>query len=322
MTSPLFQTDVDAAFGSVAEPAQKAPGIELFDVKKLDTIPKSQLQSLHMLHENFARNLASTLSAYLRSYVMLNMVSLEQLSYGDFLEGVSSPACIAYLGLHPFDGTAILDLNTNLVFRFLELLLGSKEQSTVSYQRKITDIEKRLMQTLLRIMLHDLQESWRSVAEIDFTVQSLASEPQLSYLLTPSEAMIVIAIEVRLGPTSGLMNLAIPAIFIKRLRNNFDELQRFRKINPSEDDQLHVAGLLQDVQLKFDVRLPGGLLSVRTLMDLKVGDVLTLDCPSHALCAALVNGREKWLGQVLSQNGHLAFQASTEIVTANTALSG
>jgi flagellar motor switch protein FliM len=282
--------------------------IERFDMKKLDKIPKSQLQSLHMVHEHFARNLASSLSAYLRSYVALNLVSMEQLSYGEFLEGVSSPACIAYISLAPYDGTAVLDLNANVVFRLIELLLGSKEQSSLSIQRKITDIEKRLMQTLLRVILHGLQESWKSVAEIDFAVQSLVSDPQMLHVLPPSEAMIVIAIEVRVGTISGLMNLAIPSILIKRLKNNFDQVQKVRKSEPTETDQLQIARLLQAAKLRLDIRIPGGNVSAKTLLDLKSGDVLILDQPGNGFASGLLNGKQKWVGKVLTEGRKLAFE--------------
>lgn len=311
MKRPLTQKEIDEAFGRSVED-KVSPEVETFDVRKLDKIPKSQLQSLHLVHESFTRNLASSLSAYLRSYVMLNLVSLEQISYGDFLEGISSPACIAYIGLQPYDGSAVLDINTALAFRFIELLLGSKEQSTMPVQRKITDIEKKLLQTVLRILLHDLREAWKSVAEIDFTVQSLASEAQLLHVLAPSEAMIVIAIDVRLGSTSGLMNLAIPSIFVKRLRNNFDKLQKVRRVAATEDDQLHVAQLLQNVKLDFDVQLPGGEISTKTLLDLHVEDVLVFDHAATTKLTGLLNGTQKWLGNVIEAHGKLAFEIETD----------
>ncbi len=313
MKRPLTQEEIDEAFGRSFESRESSTQVETFDVRKLDKIPKSQLQSLHLVHESFTRNLSSSLSAYLRSYVMLNLVSLEQISCGDFLEGISSPACLAYIGLQPYDGSAVLDINTALAFKFIELLLGSKEQSLRPVQRTITDIEKKLLQTILRIVLHDLKDSWKSVAEIDFTVQSLASEPQLLYILAPSEAMIVIAIDVRLGSTSGLMNLAIPSIFVKRLRNNFDQLQKVRRTEATEKDQLHVGHLLQNVRVDFDVHLSGGDLHTKTLLDLQVGDVLVLDHPKNTPLKGLLNGKQKWLGNVLNLDGKLAFEIAKDI---------
>ena len=295
------------------EASRSSSDVERFDVRKLDKVPKSQIQSLHLVHENFARNLSSSLSAYLRSYVMLNLVSLQQTSYADFLEGLSSPACLAYLSLQPYDGSAVLDMNTALAFRFIELLLGSKEQSVMSVQRKVTDIEKKLLQTIMRVVLHDLHDSWKSVADIDFAVQSLASEPQLLHVLAPAEAMISISFDVRLGSTSGLINLVIPSIFIKRLRNNFEQLQRVRRTEATESDQLHVGRLLQNLKLGFEVRIPGGNVNAQTLLALNAGDVLALEHAGSAPLIGSLNGRQKWLGNVLEMDGKLAFEIARAI---------
>src|SRR5436305_191667 len=129
----LSQEEVDAV---VQEPEdagpRKASEVADFDFGHLDRIPKSKVRAVHLLHENFVRNLSSSLSAYLRSYVALNLASLEQVSYSEFLEGLASPTCIAYLGLQPYEGTAVLEMNTGLMFAFLELLLGSKGRAPSS----------------------------------------------------------------------------------------------------------------------------------------------------------------------------------------------
>src|SRR2546430_1731287 len=204
------QEELDAILQSTeAEAARDADAeITRFDLNQLDRIPKSQLRALHLVHENFVRNLASSLSAYLRSYVALNLVSLEQISYAEFLDGLSFPTCIAYLGLSPYEGTAVLELNLMLMFSFMELLMGSKGRSSVPAQRKITDIEKSIMQTLLRVVLQDLSEAWKSVTQVAFSFQSLASEPQLMHVLDPAEAVIVIAIDVRIGTCMSCGSLA------------------------------------------------------------------------------------------------------------------
>jgi flagellar motor switch protein FliM len=293
MSRELSQQEIDAVFqGSGGTARDAASEAAAFDFGRLDRIPKSQLRALHLVHENFVRNLASSLSAYLRSYVVVNLVSLEQISYSEFLEGLASPTCIAYIGLQPYDGTAVLELNLGLMFGLIELLLGSKGRSTLVVQRKITDIEKNLVQTLMRVVLRDLSDTWKSVADISFSVQSLASEPQLLQVLAPAEAVIVIAIEVRVGPISGLMNFAVPSIFIKRLRNKFDQLQQVRKTESTEEDQLHLAQLIQHANLTFDALIDGGRISTRTLFDLDVDDVLILDHPTDRVVSGRLNGRE------------------------------
>jgi len=313
MKKVLSQEEIDAVFkGTSADSGREPPPPDVapFDLSHLDRIPKSQLRALHLVHENFVRNLASSLSAYLRSYVALNLVSLEQISYSEFLDGLSFPTCIAYVGLSPYDGTAVLELNMTLMFTFLELLMGSKGRASLAVQRKITDIEKSIMQTLLRVVLQDLGEAWKSVADIKFAVQSLASEPQLMHVLAPTEAVIVIAVDVRVGTVSGLMNLAIPSIFIKRLRHKFEQLQQVRKAHASVRDQALLAELLQDVNLEFVASLDGGTIPTRTLLEIEEGDVLLLDHPIDQPLKGTLNGEDKWFGNIASRRDKLVFEVA------------
>jgi len=284
--------------------------IAVFDFSQLDRIPKSQLRTLHLIHENFVRNLASSLSAYLRSYVALNFVSLEQIPYSEFLESLAFPTCMAYVAMAPYDGTAVLELNMTLMFTFLEILMGSKGRSTVPTQRKITDIEKSIMQTLLRVVLQDLSFAWKSLAEIDFKIQSLASEPQLTQVLSAADPVIVVVVDVRVGSISGLMNFAISSSFIKRLRHKFDQLQQVRKAHASEKDQANVAALMQDVMLDFEARVDGGTVTAQALLGLQIEDVLIFDHPMDQSLNGLINGLEKWSGNVGAKRDRLVFEVA------------
>ena len=92
--------------------------------RRPDRIAKDQLRSIHLLHESFARALASSLSAFLRAYVVVNLVSVEQLSYMEFTQCLPSPSCLVSLGMKPYEGNAVLEMNPALIFPILEMLLG------------------------------------------------------------------------------------------------------------------------------------------------------------------------------------------------------
>ena len=96
----LSQQEIDAVFQTTqGRPADRgSKRAALFDFRRPDRIAKSQLRAIHQLHDNFVRNLVSSLSAYLRSYLIVNLVSVEQLSYSEFLECLPwTPTCIASL---------------------------------------------------------------------------------------------------------------------------------------------------------------------------------------------------------------------------------
>src|ERR1700759_480123 len=134
-TRQLSQQEIDAAFQNTsARQADRAGGkrAALFDFRRPDRIAKSQLHAIHQLHHPFVRNLVSSLSAFLRSYLIVNLVSVEQLSYAEFLEGLPSPTCLVSMGLRPYDGNAVLELNPSLTFPVLEMLLGGNGKASAT----------------------------------------------------------------------------------------------------------------------------------------------------------------------------------------------
>src|SRR5947209_7471526 len=239
----LSQNEIDSVFkkvrdtGSEEDAARRA---QVYDFRRPDRIAKDQLRAIHLLHENFGRNLASSLSAYLRAYAAVNLVSVEQLSFTEFTQRLPAPTTLISLGMKPFDGNALLEINPSLVFPILEMLLGGTGKVATKITREITEIEQSILEGLLRIILQDLRTSWHAVTTMDFSVESHETEPQLLQILAPNEAVVAIGVEVRIGDTAGMMNLGIPSIVIKMLRQKFDQQWSVRKTQATEAEQARV----------------------------------------------------------------------------------
>jgi flagellar motor switch protein FliM len=307
----LSQQEIDAVFENLddrkasATPASK--GIR-FDFRRLDRIAKSQLRAIHLLHDTFVRNLGSSLSAYLRSYLTVNLVSVEQLSYGEFLEGLPSPTCITSLSLKPYEGNAVLELNPSIIFPVLEILLGGSGKNPAVVQREMTEIEQNLLDGLFRIILHDLTEAWKGVTNIDFKIESMEKEPQLLQVLAPNEAVVAVGIEVRTGESTGMMNMAMPAIIIKMMRQKFEQQWSVRKAESSEAEQERMMRFLCDAVVEFDSRLEGAHFSVEDFLGLQPGDLLMFDHPLHRAVDGIINGRLKFKGQLVRVGNNKALR--------------
>src|SRR5215470_9536411 len=278
----LSQDEIDNVFRRVRDPRAEddtAKKAQPYDFRRPDRIAKDQLRSLHLLHENFARSLASSLSAYLRAYVAVNLVSVEQLSFLEFTQCLPSPTSLIALGMKPFDGNAVLELNPSLVFPILEMLLGGTGKLATKLTREVTEIEQSIMEGFLRIVLHDLRTSWHAVTALDFSIESHETEPQLLQILAPNEAVVAISMEVRIGDTAGMMNIGIPSIVVKMLRQKFDQQWSVRKTQATEEEHSRILRLMRPSMMHVDTRLQGPTLTVGTLLDLSEGDVLAFDFP-------------------------------------------
>jgi flagellar motor switch protein FliM len=311
----LSQEEIDSVFRNLKGPRPEEEAsrrAQPYDFRRPDRIAKDQLRAIHLLHDNFSRNLASSLSAYLRAYVMVNLVSVEQISFLEFSQCLPSPTCLVALGMRPFDGNAILELNPALVFPILEMLLGGSGRSSYRAEREVTEIEQSILDGVFRIILHDLRESWTPISQINYAIEKYETEPQLLQILAPNEAVVAIGMEVRIGDVSGMMNLAIPSIIIKMLRQKFDQQWSVRRSESTEVDQRQVWGLLQWGQVALDARLQHLSLKTADLLQIEPGDVLMFDCEAGKPMDLLVNGMTKWRGPVGGNGMKRVFQVEEE----------
>jgi flagellar motor switch protein FliM len=311
----LSQEDIDALFRAQASSTSthKAQA-RAYDFRSSDRIPKEQIRALRAVHDTFARSLGSSLSAYLRTYVTVNLISVEQLSFSDFVGTLSSPTCISTIQMNPFEGIGVLELNPSLAFPLIECLLGGGKVKPLVVTREMTKIEERILSGLLTLILQNLSLAWQSVATVNFTVASHESEPALLQVMGPSEVIVVIATEVQIGETAGMMNIGIPSSVVKLLRQKFDQQWSARKSN-SADESGRILGLINGSELALDVRLEGSSVLFDDLVELKAGDILQFDIPVDNPIFMRVNGVRKYFGG-------LAASERSSVFVVNRAVDG
>ncbi len=306
----LSQDEIDNVFrnlrdtGGDDDPSRRA---QPYDFRRPDRIAKDQLRAIHVLHENFARSLASSLSAYLRAYAVVNLVSVEQLSFVEFSQCLPSPSCIVSLGMKPYDGNALMEINPSLVFPVLEMLLGGSGKNTSRLNREVTEIEQSILEGFFRIILNDLRAAWQQVTMLQFSAESFETEPQLLQILAPNEAVVAISMEVRIGDNAGMMNLGIPSIIVKMLRQKFDQQWSVRKTEATEDEHQRLFKLIKPSHMKMDARLQGPTLKVEDLLRIEEGQILAFDYPVERKLDFLVNGKLKFQGEVVTTGRKRAF---------------
>jgi flagellar motor switch protein FliM len=315
----LSQEEIDSVFrrlqqkGGKVDPPQR---VQVYDFRRPDRIAKDQLRSIHILHENFSRALSSSLSGFLRAYVAVNLLSVEQLAFAEFVRSLPSPTSLVALGMKPYDGNSLLEINPALVFPILEMLLGGNGLGSKHIDREITEIEQSILDGLLRIILQDLRTAWQTVSAIEFSIEGHETEPQLLQILAPNEAVVCITMEVRIGETTGTMNLGIPSILVKMLRQKFDQQWTSRKAISTEDEHQRVLHLLRLAELRMDARLEGARMRVDTLLELQEGDVLAFDYPVNRPLAVTVNGALRYRGEVVTTGRKRAVEVRDLVMEA------
>ena len=278
-----------------------------FDFQRVDRIPKSQLRTIHFLHENLVRSLVSSLSAYLRTYLSGHLVSVEQIPYSTFLSGLPGQTCMVSLDLLPYRDNAMLEINPSLIFPILELLLGGKETSGNTYNRDLTEMERYLLTNFFQLIARDLEGTWRGVDDVEFKIDMLETRRPQNRTLGPMDAVVAIGMEFRINDRVGMINLAMPSITIKTMVQKCNQEEPMTQAEPSEADQQRLLKLLNRAVVTVEPQLASRL-TVRDLLALEEGTVILLDHATNQPIAGLANGKARFEGEIVSENGQMSFQ--------------
>lgn len=303
---PPAEPDENAQSIDRGEPGASDNAVLPFDFRHSNRLPNSQLSILHVLHDSFARLLTQSLSLTLRSFVTGNVVSVDQFTYGEFSTHMQSPTCIVFLSMLPYEGHAAVEINHALIAPILDHVLGGNGKIDSELDRELTDIEKGMLEGFFRIVPHDLTEAWRPIASIGFAFDSVETEPLLSNRISRNEAVVVIAMELRIGDKTGKVNLAIPSITLKMLRHKFDQQSTTKRTVSPEIETAIKQKLAEGLQLDVDCALVGSRIRLSDLLNLKVGDLVDLGIEFDGRGSLLVNGVPKFHGEVIAEGSRQA----------------
>jgi len=287
------------------------PSVQQLDVGQPNP-SNPRFRVLRAIHEQFAPNLATALSAFLRSDLEVSLQDLSVQSSGGFRAALPSPTCFMVFRLHPRDERMYLHLNCATVFVLLEFLLGGKAGSEPAVARNLTEIEWSLLEEIVRVMVRPLGEAWKVFAPVEFEVESLVSEPGLlpdnDPNHPPGQPLIRLAFDLRYGEQRGLLEIAVPQSFFDGPEGSSEEQE---PEHATESGFRHRLMLLEAVPVSLEIRMDGPLLPVADLMSLKPGQVIKLDHPLDRPVRGVVNGALTMEGTVVSSGTKRAFQVMT-----------
>jgi flagellar motor switch protein FliM len=290
----LNQEEIDAMFRAALGRGQGTPSAspvyQHCDFKQAGQIKKDQVRAISNLHEGFARNLTNALGAYLRVIFEVNLVSVEQLTFREFLQRIPDLAYLATFQVKPMGATAALDLEPSLVFPIIDLLLGGVGRMN-ELEREITEIEEGIMEGVVRILCGELQTAWASLGS-SFEFDERLQPTQLQRLMPPGDKTLCLSFEIHMPESHGVMNVAFPAVASNALLRKLDQDGGYsRHRGPSATRQRMTEHALS-IPFEFALTMPSSRLPVRTLLDLKAGDVLPFphrtDSPIEAIVAGHV----------------------------------
>ncbi len=310
MADILSQEEIDALLEVVEDEGESAVKkaeeeeavddrqIILYDFKRPNRVSKEQLRAVKGIHDKMARNLASQVSSIMRSIVEIQLHSVDQMTYGEFLMSLPIPTSFNVFSIKPLDGSCVIEINPSIAFPMIDRLLGGLGESFEA-TRELTDIELNLLDAILRIVMQRLKEAWAPVTDMYPVVEAKESSPNVVQIVSQNEIVIMVVMEIIIGNSSGMINLCYPVIHLEPILSrlaNRDIMLGETSAKKSRNKELNA--LISRAEVFTESILGKTELSVGELLDLVKGDIVRLDRPADDHAIISIDKKDLFLGEI------------------------
>jgi flagellar motor switch protein FliM len=252
---------------------------ESYDFRRPDKLSKDQLRTMQMIHETFTRLFSSSISGYLRTQVQVDLISVEQIAYEEYIKSVSN-SLVTVLGVNPLSGQMIMDVELDTMFTMIDRLLGGTGiGGGFKAGKDLTEIEKVLASNIIRVALADLTTSWENVLRLQYSVVSLETNAQFIQIVPNNDTVVLLLLELVVGEKRGQMSFCLPYLLLKPILDKLNAQQWFisRTKRPDKNMAPKLAARIRETaKVPCVARLGLSEVTVETIVNLKVGQLLPL----------------------------------------------
>lgn len=286
-----------------------------YDFKRPERVGKEQMRALQSLHEGFARNFGASMSALLRTIVEVKLISVDQLTYSEFVYSLEIPTCFNLLKPTPLEGNWILDISPSLLYPIIDRMLGGAASSESALKRPLSDIELRLTSRITSVFLRELATGWINAVELNIEVQRVESNPQLVQIVPPNEVVILVSFELTMGKTRGMINLCIPFNTIERIGSKLasNSWIGYASSRSNLQSQKLIAANLEEAVAELVVTLAHSKIKTTDLFNLQIGDVISTEKDVRTPLEVEVEGVVKYLASAGAYKGRTAIEIRSTV---------
>ncbi len=282
-----------------------------YNFRRPDRLSKEQVRSLYLLHDLFAHSLSSSLPLFLRAMSEVNLISVEQQSYGDYMRGLSDPTAIFTVAADNLRGVFAVEINASIAFPIIDRMLGG-EGKELTEPRAATDLELRVLEGFLAVVIDSYREAWKTHVEFETEIVGRETRPQLLQIVAPNEIVATVLYQVEIGETKGLMSICLPVAMLETVTKTINQSSYSPEKTTSPEAVAVMLATVSAARFQVSSELEKVPVAVSDLMALSVGDVMktthSIEKPIKVCVADIL----KFKGKLAGLDGQLVVQVAEQ----------
>ena len=173
-------------------------------------------------------------------------------------------------------------------------------QAIENLQRQdLTDIEEAILGSVIEIVCRELTAAWQSVG-LSFNFERRQMQTQAARIMSVNEKTLCLSFEIRMPHSSGLLNLAFPAVvanaILRRLTSDWGRRRRH-----AAETRTRMEAAARRIRFGGALQLPTVRLAASQIENLEPGTTLRLDLSASTLPVWRVGGQTLAEAQAIRQ---------------------
>lgn len=266
--------------------------VKSYDFARPAKFSKEHLRTLEIIFEHYGRLLYTNLPAYLRKNVQVEVMNSEAVAYAEFANALSNPVLLGILEFAPLNGNVIMELAPNLGYAIIDRLLGGMGNS-LERKRNFSEIEITIIERIFTICVDLIREPWQNVVALHPRLERIETNSQFAQIISPSEMIAIVTLNIKIGDVEGLMNICLPYITLEPVMDKLNTKYWYSTMQEkgNESYQELIETLIEKTKVPVKAVLGRSIISVNDFVNLQRGDIIKLD-------ANIENELEVYVGNI------------------------
>ncbi len=256
----------------------KEKHVKDYDFARPSKFSKEHLRTLEIVFEHYGRLLSTNLPVYLRKSVQVEVMNSEAVTYSEFSNALSNPVLLGIVNFAPLQGNIIIEMASNLGYAIVDRMLGGQGE-TLDKVRDFSEIELLIIERIFVVCVNLLHEPWANVVDVHPHLERIETNSQYAQIISPSEMIAIVTMNIRIGNVEGLMNICLPYITLEDVIDKLNTKYWYSNMQNQDETNYSEAieALIQRAQIPIKAVLGNSSISVSDFAGLQTGDIIKLN---------------------------------------------
>jgi flagellar motor switch protein FliM len=322
MSDVLSQNEIDNLLAAISSGELDADEfkqtnekqIKTYDFARPSKFSKEHLRTLNIIFEHYGRLLATNLPAYLRKNVQVEVINSEAVTYSEFTNALSNPVLLGIIEFAPLEGQIIIELADNLGYAIVDRMLGGAGYP-LEKVRDFSEIELSIIERIFNVCTNLLREPWANVIEIEPRLMRIETNSQFAQIISPSEMISIVTMNIRIGNIEGMMNICLPYVCLEDVIDKLNTKYWYSTMQSKDDESYKdlIEFAISKAKVPLRAVLGKSTISVNDFVNMQRGDIIKLNAKVNDELNVYVGNINKFTALPGASGGAYAVKISSII---------